>query len=109
MASGNPITLAGVKFLHESVEGDVERDVFFYTEVNGYRLPVYHRLDAALNATWSTGRVQHAAQIGVYNAYNRHNTWAINFTQDAEDPYVTYAEQTYLFGVIPAITFNFNF
>ncbi|MFN0213781.1 MAG: carboxypeptidase-like regulatory domain-containing protein, partial [Saprospiraceae bacterium] len=73
VASGNPITLAGVKFRHESVEGEVERDVYFYTEVNGYRLPVYHRFDAALNARWSGQKLHHGFQIGVYNAYNRAN------------------------------------
>ena len=73
VASGNPITLAGVKFRHESVEGAVEREVYFYTDVNGYRLPVYHRLDAALNASWGSDKFHHGLQIGVYNAYNRSN------------------------------------
>lgn len=73
VASGNPITLAGVKFRHESVEGAVQRDVFFYTEVNGYRLPVYHRLDLALNARWGRGKWKHSVQIGAFNSYNRAN------------------------------------
>jgi CarboxypepD_reg-like domain/TonB dependent receptor/TonB-dependent Receptor Plug Domain len=72
-ATGNPITLTGVKFRHKSVEGEVERDVFFYTEVNGFRLPNYHRLDVALNASFATGRVKHAIQLGAYNTYNRAN------------------------------------
>lgn len=72
-ATGNPITLTGVKFRHESVEGEVERDVFFYTEVNGYRLPNYHRLDVALQANFTTGKLKHGIQLGAYNAYNRAN------------------------------------
>jgi hypothetical protein len=107
VASGNPITLAGVKFLHESVEGDVERDVFFYTEVNGYRLPVYHRLDAALNATWGTTRLQHAAQIGVYNAYNRANPFYLYV--DAGSNIRGKAIQYTLLPVLPALRYELKF
>lgn len=72
-ATGNPITLAGVKFQHHTPNGEIERSVFVYTEVNGYRLPAYHRLDIALNANFVTGWTEHALQLGVYNAYNRAN------------------------------------
>ncbi len=72
-ATGNPITLAGVKFVHQTPSSDLERDVFVYTEVNGYRLPNYHRLDVALNAHFARGRWEHAFQLGAYNAYNRAN------------------------------------
>ena len=72
-ATGNPITLAGVKFQHHTPNGEVERNVFVYTDVNGYRLPAYHRLDAAFNAHFDSRKVRHALQLGVYNAYNRAN------------------------------------
>ena len=72
-ATGNPITLAGVKFVHRTPGSDLERDVFIYTEVNGYRLPNYHRLDVALHAHFARGRLEHTFQIGAYNAYNRAN------------------------------------
>jgi hypothetical protein len=45
----------------------------------------------------------------VYNVYNRHNAWSINFVQDELDPNTTYAEKTYLFSVIPALTYNIRF
>lgn len=72
-ATGNPITLSGVKFRHQSPDGSVDRGVFVYTDVNGYRLPPYHRLDLALNAHFTTARLQHAVQLGAYNVYNRNN------------------------------------
>jgi hypothetical protein len=72
-ATGNPITLAGVKYTHQSPDSEIEREVFVYTEVNGYRLPNYHRLDFALNAHFRTGRFWNNIQLGVYNAYNRYN------------------------------------
>ena len=77
----------------------------------------YHRLDvsATLHGKDKPGRKwHHSWTLAVYNAYNRHNTWAINFSQENTDPgnpnsgYETYAEKTYLFGIIPSITFNFN-
>ena len=83
-AIGNPITLTGVKYRHESVEGDVEREVFVYTEVNGYRLPNYHRLDVALNAHFSTKRLRHNIQIGAYNTYNRANPFYLSVDTDSE-------------------------
>jgi hypothetical protein len=84
-----------------------------YSDRNAYRMRDYHRLDLAVTLNQKPSETPRKfgwnLVFSVYNAYNRHNTWAINFVQDASDPYVTYAEQTYLFGVIPAITFNFNF
>jgi hypothetical protein len=78
----------------------------------------YHRLDvsATLHFRKKPGtRFEHSLTAAVYNVYNRHNTWAINFVQEEGTPqnpnkaYETYAEKTYLFGIIPAITWNFKF
>ena len=83
-----------------------------YSDRNQYRYEDYHRLDVSLSFyskekqgrkfTWDLN-------FSVYNAYNRHNTWSINFTQDNVDPNTTYAEKVYLFGIIPSVTFNFHF
>jgi len=72
-ATGNPITLAGAKFTYQSANGEVERSVFVYTSVNGYRLPNYHRLDASLTAQFGKKKLRHLVQLSVYNAYNRAN------------------------------------
>lgn len=72
-ATGNPITLAAVKYHHESVEDKISREVNVYTEVNGFRLPGYHRLDAGWNLEFKQKYAQHLLQFGVYNAYNRAN------------------------------------
>jgi hypothetical protein len=47
--------------------------------------------------------------FSVYNAYGRKNVWAVNFIQDENDPYLLQAQKTYLFSVVPAITYNFKF
>ncbi|MBL7825530.1 MAG: TonB-dependent receptor, partial [Saprospiraceae bacterium] len=106
-ASGNPITLTGVKFRHESVEGEVERDVFFYTEVNGYRLPNYHRLDVALNGGFSTGRLKHVIQLGAYNTYNRLNPFYLYV--DAGSSIKGKAIQFTLLPVLPVFRYELKF
>lgn len=106
-ATGNPITLTGVKFQHESVEGEVKREVFFYTEVNGYRLPNYHRLDVALNGHFSTGRVLHEIQFGAYNAYNRSNPFYLYV--DAGSSVKGKAIQFTLLPVLPVFRYEVKF
>lgn len=89
-----------------------------YSDRNAYRMEAYHRLDvsATLHGKKKPGRRwHHSWTLALYNAYNRHNTWSINFVQEQSTSgssnrgYETYAEKTYLFGIIPALTFNFKF
>ncbi len=83
-----------------------------YSERNSYRYPDYHRLDLALSyrpRANTSRKWQGEWNLSIYNAYNRKNAWAINFIQDKEDPNTTHAYKTYLFSIIPAVTYNFNF
>lgn len=83
-----------------------------YTGRNEYRLPDYHRLDLAftIRGKEKPGRRWKGEwNFSVYNAYARKNVWTLNFIQDEENPDFTYAEMTYLFSIIPAITYNFRF
>jgi hypothetical protein len=104
-STGKPVTFPTGRAV---IDGVV---VPIYSDRNAYRMMDYHRLDLSLTLHQkpNDNRFKWDLVFSVYNAYNRHNTWAINFTQDKINPYVTYAEQTYLFGIIPAVTFNFNF
>ena len=104
-ATGIPVTFPVGRFEVLGVIAPV------YSKRNSFRMPDYHRLDVSFtysrkqkperkwNSNWN---------LSVYNAYARKNTWAINFIHDKE-PGVVYAEMTYLFSVIPALTYNFNF
>ncbi|MFO7863206.1 MAG: TonB-dependent receptor [Salinivirgaceae bacterium] len=88
-----------------------------YSGRNEQRYPNYHRMDLAL--TWenkpkvskrfNSRKFESSWNLSIYNVYNRHNTWAINFVQDENDPNQVYAEKTYLFGILPTVTYNFNF
>ncbi len=83
-----------------------------YSDRNAYRMPDYHRLDLSLTIKGKVKpnrRYSHEWNFSVYNAYNRHNAWTINFVQDKTNPNVTYAEKTYLFSIIPSVTYNFKF
>lgn len=83
-----------------------------YSDRNQYRYPDYHRLDLSLTfySKEKPGRkFGWDLNFSAYNAYNRHNTWTINFVQDKNNPDATYAEKVYLFGIIPSVTFNFHF
>lgn len=83
-----------------------------YSNRNAYRMPDYHRLDLSLilRPKYRENRkFDYDINFSVYNAYGRKNAWAINFVQDEQKPLTTYAEMTYLFGIVPAVTFNFKF
>ncbi len=83
-----------------------------YSNRNAYRMPDYHRLDLSisLKTKQKAGKKwQGEWNLSIYNAYNRHNAWSINFAEDSSNPNVTYAEKTYLFAIIPALTYNFKF
>jgi len=106
-STGKPVTFPTGRAV---VGGTV---VPIYSDRNAYRMRDYHRLDLAVTLHQKPREIPKKFSwdlvFSVYNAYARHNTWSINFVQDTENPYVTYAEQTYLFGLIPAVTFNFKF
>jgi hypothetical protein len=83
-----------------------------YSDRNAYRFPDYNRLDLSVifySKEKPGRRFSWDLNASVYNVYNRHNTWAINFLQESDNPNTTYAEKIYLFGVVPSVTFNFHF
>jgi len=105
-ATGNPVTFRTGR---AEIGGKV---IPIYSDRNAYRYQDYHRLD--LSVTFSSKvnekkRFKWDINLSIYNVYDRHNTWSINFVQDEEDPNVTYAEKIYLFGIVPSVTFNFHF
>lgn len=105
-STGSPITLPVGKASYGNLFIPV------YSDRNAYRVPDYHRLDLSLllgsrikpNRKW-----QGEWNFSVYNAYGRKNVWAINFLKDDDNPDELKANKTYLFSVVPAITYNFKF
>ncbi len=105
-ASGAPVTFpTGRAIIGNKV-------VPVYSDRNAYRMPSYHRLDLSLTLKGKDypGKKWHGEwNFSVYNAYARKNPWVINFVQDETNPNTTYAEMTYLFSLIPSVTYNFHF
>ena len=77
---------------------------------NESRYPDYHRLD--LSFTCKLGKLdnrrwQHEINVSVYNAYARHNTWAITFDKGENGSIAT--KNMYLFSAVPSISYNFKY
>lgn len=105
-ASGNPVTFPTGRY----EQGNMI--VPIYSERNGYRMPDYHRLDLAITLKGKerpNRRLKSELNLSIYNVYNRHNAWMINFSQDEDHPEVTKAELVYLFPILPSLTWNFHF
>ncbi len=104
--TGRPITMPTGRFEYGGMILPV------YSERNAERLPDYHRLDLSLtiNTRTSPDRTwQGKWNISVYNAYHHKNVFSYYFRQKDENPYETQAYKIYMFGIIPAVTYNFSF
>lgn len=108
-ASGRPITIPNGKFEYRNTY------IPTYSNRNTEQMPNYHRLD--LTATYFLkdkmrldGKIKWQSNLNfsIFNAYNRHNAFAINFKR-RENTQSTFAEMTYFFGIVPSITYNFKF
>jgi hypothetical protein len=83
----------------------------YYGLRNVERLPDYNRLDisATLTPRKNKGRSWKGEWVfSVYNVYNRRNAASINFRQN-DDTGQNEAVRTSIFGVVPAVTYNFKF
>ena len=102
--TGSPVTMPVGRY---EMGGEI---VPLYSERNGERMPDYHRMDFSCILHSKKGRGKGGEWIfSLYNVYGRKNTWAINFVNDEESRYRIRAEKTYLFSVVPSISYSFKF
>lgn len=83
------------------------RNAFVIGNINGSRLPSYHRLDISLSRLGSFFNIGDAEwQIQIINVYSRRNVWFYNYDFD-ENP----VERTdvNLLPIIPSISYTVNF
>lgn len=102
--TGNAISYPSGKY---QING---KDIMYYAERNGYRMPAYHRLD--LGATCilkKTSKFHSELVFGLYNAYGRENAYMIEFRTNTKDPDKTTAYQYSLFRFVPSVSWNFKF
>nr|WP_294926656.1 TonB-dependent receptor [uncultured Flavobacterium sp.] len=105
LQSGQPVTYpdSQYEYLGITVPG--------YGLRNENRLPAYHHLD--ISATLTLEKNQKRKWKGewvfsIYNLYNRQNAASINFRQNA-DTGNNEAVRTSIFGIVPAVSYNFKF
>ncbi|MBQ4821212.1 TonB-dependent receptor [Aquimarina sp. MMG016] len=78
---------------------------------NNFRLPAYHRIDVSATLTPRKNKNrkwQGEWVFSIYNLYNRRNAASISFSQN-DETFVNEAVRTSIFGIIPAVTYNFKF
>lgn len=102
--TGSPVTLPVGRF---DVGGTM---VPLYSERNGERMPDYHRLDISCIIHSKHGKEKGGEWVfSLYNAYGRKNAWAINFVNDENGESGIRAEKTYLFSIVPSVSYTFKF
>ena len=102
--TGDAVTFPSGKYV---VDGNT---LNLYTERNGYRMPDYHRLDVGVTMILRKRKTSEMSlTFSLFNAYGRKNAYTISFQESESNPLNTEAVRLALFGVVPSITFNFNF
>ena len=108
--SGNAITLPTAYYF---INGQLEE---YFSKVNAYRLPSYHRLDVAAVYTphhikprkWESNWV-----FSIYNVYDHHNPYFLyvdNQGSVGSSTGITLkVYEVYILPILPSITYNFKF
>lgn len=82
-----------------------------YGSRNENRLPAYHHLDVSATLTPRKNKDRNWKGewvFSIYNLYNRQNAASINFQQNV-DTGNNEAIKTSIFGIVPAVSYNFKF
>lgn len=104
LQSGQPVTFPNGQYQYQGIT------IPSYGLRNEERLPAYHHLDIAATYTPKPDKKkgwQGEWVFSIYNIYNRHNAASINFRQKTNGP--NEAVRFSIFGVVPAVSYNFKF
>lgn len=105
LQSGQPVTYPNSYYEYLGVK------VPNYGLRNENRLPAYHHLDISATLTPRSNKNRNWKGewvFSIYNLYNRQNAASINFRQN-EDTGYNEAVKTSIFGMVPAVSYNFKF
>ncbi|MEO0060353.1 MAG: hypothetical protein RLZZ312_2000 [Bacteroidota bacterium] len=105
MQTGQPVNFPNGQYSYLGL------NVPSYGGRNESRLPAFHHLDLSATLTPSRNksrRLQGEWVFSIYNVYNRQNAASITFQQNANTA-VNEAVRTSIFGIVPAVTYNFKF
>ena len=108
--SGTPYTEVLGTYTVELSGGDTQ-EVVVFGDINGARLPAYHRLD--LSVHYFVGRSQGNIELGfsVFNVYDRLNVSGRNYflASEAEDAVELGQRDALFLGRVPSFTFRMEF
>ncbi|WP_125721542.1 TonB-dependent receptor [Flavobacterium ustbae] len=105
LQSGQPVTYPNGQYVYLGIV------VPSYGLRNENRLPSYHHLDISATLTPRKNKDRNWKGewvFSIYNLYNRMNAASINFRQNV-DTGANEAVQLSIFGIVPAVSYNFKF
>ena len=115
MASGVNVTTQDQSYYNPLILGDPdsypvnqnsEQDLIRnFSERNGYKLPMYHRLDVGVNFEKEKKRFDRTWSFGVYNIYSRKNAWYIYSSQGYFDNSETLEKRVYQVTMLPFLPY----
>ncbi len=109
-STGRPVTLPAAKYYFDY------GTAVYYTERNGERTPDFHRLDVSANlkSKKKEGRKWESTwNFSIYNLYNRQNPFSV-YSQNVNSGQENTGTDkqivmSWLFPLIPSVTYNINF
>ena len=106
LASGNKTTVPAGRYL---MMGYVMND---YTDINAFRMPLYHRLDLSVNYHLKPRWFKESSlNLSIINVYNRKNTYFFFYEMrgDVEAYDISVSPNQYsLFPLLPSLSWTFT-
>lgn len=105
-SSGSALTIPVGRYI---IQGNLVNE---YDEINGFRMPAYHRADVSFTRKMKHKRFNSELTFSIYNFYNRENPYYIYF--EASGDLDTYKldikpKMVSLFPVLPTVSWGFKF
>ncbi len=108
LTSGRPITLLEADTSFDPLDNFPTSNLEQLSDLNGFRLPAYHRLDLGLEWRWQK-KHRRSLRLGVYNIYNRANAYyAYDFT-DSFTGADTEEREVRSLPILPSVSYSVYF
>ncbi len=117
-SSGNAMNLP-LETYNADINMPQQNDMYYnfytyhYGPKNSFRLRSYHRLDVSLQHHKFRPKSEHTIEVGLYNAYNRHNPYFYYidsiYMGGSSSSVVNQLKQVSLFPMIPSFSYSIKF
>jgi hypothetical protein len=110
--SGRPFTRYIGDLNYELPNGQI-RTLPYFGDVNGDRLPAYHRMDISVSNQFMIGRSEFTLSASVYNLYNRRNVREYQYTAikmpSDQFGYLAGVKSVAMIGILPSLNLSIRF